>query len=310
MSGHLWEQRCPSPYPHLLWGPPMLWLPHSCSLSMQCFHLKGIKEIMSLENNPKGKLFLTWSQMWASMQPLNWAGHEQEVWEGKKEGSFHYNKMSRCNISQVLWLQFLWAHLKLQKQLERSSCVEGGLEGAPNGSKPQAQTLAAYPSHSAAACTPQRVGRGGRKAQPSSKGHNSFHPSFPNLVNLWRAEGEEEEGILILQSTKEVMKVWQCQSLTACHGNTGAASPFLLKPACSLCWGKQEPPQPDPPCLQPLQAGTGGVVEGDVMGDVSASRCWSVDTGWVRLNEILLRAGKTSKRRSGEVCLLSQFAHH
>lgn len=148
--------------------------------------------------------------------------------------------MSCCNISQVLWLQFLQAHLKLQKQLERHGCVEGGLV-PPTGANPRHNHW--LPTHAtAAACAPPGAGRGGMKGQGSSKGHSSLHCSFPDLLNLWRAERGEEEGIFILHPTKEVTKVWPCQSLTACHGNTGAASPFLLKPRCSLCWGKQEPP--------------------------------------------------------------------
>lgn len=168
--------------------------------------------------------------------------------------------MSRCNISQVLWLQFLQAHPKPQKQFARSSCVEGRLM-PPMGVNPRHNhRLPTYPT--AAACTPPRVSRGGRKGQGSSKGHNSLHRLFPDLVKLWRAEGGEEEGIFILQHTKEVMKVWQCQSLAACHGIIGVASPFLLKPGCLLCWGKQEPPRPDPPtpshCRLAQDRGFGG----------------------------------------------------
>lgn len=145
------------------------------------------------------------------------------------------------------------------------------------------------PTHPTAdACTPPRVGRGGRKGQGgSSKGHNSLHCLFPHLVNLWRAEGGEEEGIFILQHTKEVMKVWQCQSLAACHGITGQPHPF--------CWGRvfvvsgeagtsQTPLQGSreagtTPARHPLPPATAGwhrrrgLVEGEVMGDVSAGRC-------------------------------------
>lgn len=248
--------------------------------------------------------------MWASVQPLSRAEHEQEVWEGKREGSFHYNKMSCCNISQVLWLQFLQAHLKLQKQLKRHGCVEGGLV-PPMGANPRHNHwLSTHPT--AAPCAPPRVGKGGRKRQGSSKGHSSLHHSFWDLVNLWRAEGGEEEEIFILQPTKEVTKVWWCQPLAACHRNTGAASPFLLKPGCSLCWAGSRNHTSQTP-LPPATAGwhrAGGLV-----GDVSAGRCWSVDTGWVRLNEMLLWAGKTPKKEKWRclppqsVCLPLVFSY-
>lgn len=51
------------------------------------------------------------------------------------------------------------------------------------------------------------------------------------------------------------------------------------------------------------------------MGDVSAGRCWSVDTGWVRLNEIPLWAGKTPKKEKWRylppqsVCLPLVFSY-
>lgn len=92
------------------------------------------------------------------------------------------------------------------------------------------------PTHpTPATCIPPRVGRGGRKGEGRRKGHNSLRRSLSDLVNLRRADGGEEEGTFTLQCTKEVMKVWRCQSLAACHGNTGAASPFSLKPGCLLC---------------------------------------------------------------------------
>lgn len=44
-------------------GLPMPWVPHSRSLPMLHFQLKGTKEIIWLKNHSKDTLFLTQSQM-------------------------------------------------------------------------------------------------------------------------------------------------------------------------------------------------------------------------------------------------------
>lgn len=75
----------------------MSWMSHSRCLATLRFHLKGIKEMIWLKNNPKEKLFLTWSQMSATAQPHGRGGHEPELREGQKKGGFHY--IAKCPVA-------------------------------------------------------------------------------------------------------------------------------------------------------------------------------------------------------------------